>query len=147
MASSSVQRKFNAWLDVQLTRKIPRKVVAFSFNLYEPWCIELVGAGSFNEKDGDWACDEVFTSRGTNLDLAAKDVGRTWELVLKSAKKLLAAYLERKSAGSMALKSRGAVAVGFVDGDLEIVWRKWSAKTRQSGRPKQVGQNTSGLDS
>lgn len=124
MPSPSFQADFNAWLDAVLARTIPGTVVAFCFNLSEPWRLELVGAGSFSAEDDDWACDEVFTSRGNDLDLPEKEVGCTWEEVLASAKTLLVAYLGRNSPGSAVLKSRNAVAVGFVDGELEVLWQK-----------------------
>ena len=44
-----------------------RTALKFFFNIYEDggntFSIELIGAGSFDKGNSDWACDEVFTNR------------------------------------------------------------------------------------
>ena len=122
MNTSTLQSVFDAWLDDALSHPISPSVVAFSFNLAEPWCIEIVGLDRYSEDDSDWACEEVFRPDVESLDLPESDVGETWEVVLEAAKRLVAAYLDRPSAGSAILRRAQAVAVGFVDGDLHNVW-------------------------
>jgi len=122
MVTSTFQSVFDTWLDSALSQPIPSSVVAFSFNLAEPWCIEVVGSDRFSDDDPDWACEESFRPDVEQLSLPESKVGETWELVLEAAKRLVSAYLDRPSAGSAVLRRAEAVAVGFVDGDIHRVW-------------------------
>ena len=121
MPATDFQSTFNQWLDASLAHPIPASVVAFSFNLAEPWCIEVVGSDIYSEKDPDWACAESFRPKNPNLDLPESEVGSDWESVLEAAKKLVLAYLDRPSLGAFILKKAEAVAIGFVDGELHII--------------------------
>lgn len=121
--SSAFQEKFNAWTDKALSKPVPEKVIAFSFNLAEPWCVELVGADKYSDDDSDWACPpEAFRAKVRNFDLPENEVGSEWEPVLEAAKAMVSAYLARPSPGSERLKEAVAIVVGFVDGDLNKVW-------------------------
>jgi hypothetical protein len=82
MPSSTFQNTFDAWLDEALTGPVPSEVGAFSFNLAEPWCIEIIGAARYSDDDPDWACEEVFRPEIENLDLPESEVGSEWEAVL-----------------------------------------------------------------
>ena len=121
MAETSFQGEFNKWLDEGLRQLIPRKVIAFAFNLYEPWAIEVVGSDTYSEDDPDWACDESFRPELEQLPLPEPDSG-TWEEVLEHAKNLVSTYMDRPSSGNDRLRQAHAVAVGFVDGDFHRVW-------------------------
>ncbi|MEP6754411.1 MAG: hypothetical protein ABJA67_02835 [Chthonomonadales bacterium] len=116
------QSEFNTWLDAALSKNIESSVVAFSFNLGEPWYIEIVGSDRYSEDDSDWACEESFRPDVERLELPESEVGEDWEDVLEAAIRLVSAYLDRPSAGSGILQRAEAVAVGFVDGDLHRVW-------------------------
>jgi hypothetical protein len=122
MSTSTVQSAFDVWLDVALSQPVGPSVVAFSFNLAEPWCIEIVGSDRYSADDPDWACEESFRPDVEQLALPETEVGETWEVVLEAAKRLVTAYLDRPSAGSAILRRAEAVAVGFVDGELHKVW-------------------------
>jgi hypothetical protein len=122
MSTSRLQSDFEAWLDAALRQPIAPSVVAFCFNLAEPWCIEIVGSDRFNADDSDWACEESFRPDVEPLVLPESEVGETWEVVLEAAKRLVVAYLDHPSAGSAILRRAEAVAVGFVDGELDRVW-------------------------
>lgn len=124
MTTSPFQSKFDTWLDGALSQPIPVSVVAFSLNLAEPWCIEIVGSDRYSVDDPDWACEESFRPEVQRLSLPESEVGDSWEAVLEAAKRLVSAYLDRQSPGSTILRRAEAIAVGFVDGDLEIVWPK-----------------------
>ncbi|WP_411882050.1 hypothetical protein [Polaromonas sp. YR568] len=124
MPTAAFQSRFDAWLDSELAQPVPESVIAFNFNLAEPWCIEIVGSDSYSDEDSDWACDESFRSANEPLELIDVDVGRTWAAVLEGAKILVSAYLSKPSTGSAILRKAEAVTVGFVDGDLERVWPK-----------------------
>jgi hypothetical protein len=122
MVSPAFQSTFNVWLDGALREPVSPDVIAFSFNLAEPWCIEMVGSDRFSEEDSDWACEETFRPEVENLDLPESEVGSNWEEVLAAAKGIVLAYMDRPSAGSELLKKAVAVSVGFVDGELHRVW-------------------------
>jgi len=123
MATSTFQLQFDAWLDRALSQPIPPSIVAFSFNLAEPWCIEVIGSDRYSEDDPDWACEESFRPEVESLPLPALALdGTSWELVLEDAKRVVSSYLDRPSAGSTVLRRADAVTVGSVDSDLHKVW-------------------------
>lgn len=122
MTTSTFQSEFNDWLDGVLIQPIPSSVVAFCFNLAEPWCIEVIGSDRYSADDHDWACEESFRPGVERLVLPKSKVGDTWDVVLEHAKLLVVGYLDHPSAGGAILRRAPAVAVGFVDGDIHRVW-------------------------
>lgn len=116
-------QKIETWLNDVLEQEIPSSVKAFCFNLYEDgddgWSIELVGTASFDLDDEDWACDEI-TDFGTREDPLSWKTETDWDEVLSDAASALKQYLESGLYADV-LKSRTGVAVGFVDGNLEIL--------------------------
>ena len=121
--SASFQEAFNAWLDKALSKRVPESIIAFSFNLAEPWRVELVGSDKYSDGNPDWACPpEAFRAKVKKLGLPESEVGSNWESVLEAAKSLVTAYLNRASPGSDRLRRAVAIVVGFVDGDLHKVW-------------------------
>ena len=114
--------EFEAWLDAALEADMPEDIAAFNFNLYEDgdnlWSIELIGASRFDPEDPDWACDEVFTNREDPLSWSAET---DWEEVLETMTEYVEKYLIEGSYASI-LKSSEAVGIGFVDGDITIVY-------------------------
>lgn len=125
MSHLAFESEFNAWLDKALSEPVPASVIAFNFNLYEPWSIEIIGSDTYTEDDPDWACDgaESFRPDVEALSLPASEYA-TWKEVLEHAANLVLAYLERPGAGSKRLRQAQAVAIGFVDGDLRRLWPK-----------------------
>ena len=115
--------RFQNWLSTILSVNLPEKVEAINFNLYEDggerWSIELVGTGCFNEEDEDWACNEVFTTRDDPFTIRYKG---SWEVVEDIFTGYIRQYLEK---GKMAdrLKRYKAVAVGFVDGNITVLYK------------------------
>ena len=114
--------QFAKWLDGFMDYGF-EEVVALNFNLYEDgdakWSVELVGTASFDEDDDDWACDEVFSNRETPL---VWEENADWETILSKVQEFIRRYLEQGEYSDL-MKENQAVAVGFVDGDLEIVYR------------------------
>ena len=114
--------EFEAWLDAALEADLPDDIAAFNFNLYEDgeylWSIELIGASRFDAEDPDWACDEVFTNREEPLSWSAEtDLENVLETMTQYVEKYL---IEGKYADL--LKDSEAVGIGFVDGDIIIVY-------------------------
>lgn len=112
------------WLGEVLLQPVPQEVEAFAFNLYDDgdgeWSMELIGASRFDALDPDWACDELcdFGTRDEPLGWH-EDAG--WEDILEEARAALGEYLDSGRYAQL-LKSRAAVAVGFVDGELELLY-------------------------
>lgn len=116
--------RFTAWLDKILQNPLPENTKAINLNLYEEaqpnaFGIQFVATSSFDLNNDDWACDEIFSSN-ENMYLFADSDG--WEHALKEVEENLKAYLERED--SSILKKYDGLGLGFVDGDLIIVYRK-----------------------
>lgn len=118
--------KLKKWIDEYLSGVFPKEVVAVVFNLYEDtddnWSLEIVGTGNFDSEDDDWACDEI-TDFGTREDLFSWEESVGWEDILSEITDHLLKYLE-EGKYSAKLKSLQGVGVGFVDGDIEILFSK-----------------------
>lgn len=114
--------QFADWMDGFLDHGMS-EVVALNFNLYEDgndsWSAEVVGTADFDEEDDDWACDAILNYATTLEWQESTD----WETVWEKVRKLILMYLERGEHRDL-MKEYEAVAVGFVDGDLEIVYRR-----------------------
>jgi hypothetical protein len=108
-----------------LSQPIPNDAVAFAFNMYEgvsSFDVQLVACGAFDEESDDWVADEVFSS-GENLFALGMDAAcAEWPKALSAAKALIARYLAEGTHAPMLKQSR-AVAVSFVDGDLDVIWQ------------------------
>ena len=116
--------KFENWLDDILKGELPNDIKAINFNLYKDthnkWSIELVGASSYDENDEDWACDEVFATRKNPFVLIKES---NWENIEKIYTNMVNEYLNNGKYASK-LKQYEAVAIGFVDGDLNVIYKK-----------------------
>ena len=116
--------KVSEWIDGVLSDGVPDEAVAFCFNLYENdeyyWSMDLIGAGRFDPDDQDWACDEVtdFNSRESLFTFQAEC---EWDEALQTMIDILKKYLNDGKYADL-LKSREGVGVGFVDGDIEIIY-------------------------
>lgn len=115
--------EFEKWVNEVLKNEFPENTVAINFNLYEEaekdkYAIQITGTERFDEED--WACYESFSS-GENLYVWLEE--GDWEKALESAVNNLNRYLEQGTNSAILLKYSG-VGVGFVDGDIEIIYRK-----------------------
>ena len=116
-----------AWIDSLELTAVPEGVTAFCFNLYDGcddkhWSMELVGADSFDAEDSDWACGEVTDFGSRDAELRWTHQG-DWENTLAQMVSILTEYLNRGRYAPV-LKEKTAVAVGFTDGDLEILFKR-----------------------
>lgn len=114
------------WLDTVLDTEIPDTVRAFNLNLYDDgdnrWSVELVGTERFDPADEDWACDEV-TDFDTREQPLAWHSDAGWAQVLADVTEAVRVYLENGRYAGL-LKQYQGVGVGFVDGDLEILYSR-----------------------
>ena len=122
MTNNSLFEKFADWLDAVPINNLPENAAAINFNIYEEidsnWSVQLIASERFDPDDEDWACDEIFT---TGEELFRWQQESEWEEILEVVKELVGKYLD---VGKYAenLKKYRAVAVGFVDGNLEILY-------------------------
>ena len=121
-----ISQSFNAWVDRVVNENRSTAAIAYNFNLYEhedEFAIQLVGTRSFNSQDGDWATDAAFTSSEDLFCLSHSDFGNGWRQGLVAAKSLVSIYLQHGEQAEL-MKGSEAVGVGFVDGDIEIVYAR-----------------------
>lgn len=115
---------FEKWLDEVLDVDFPDGIAGIAFNLYDDgddmWSIEAVGAGTFDEMDDDWACDEV-TTFDTRDEPFSWEESCEWEDILEQAVEALCSYLEKGKFADK-LKAYKGVGVGFVDGDITVIY-------------------------
>lgn len=116
--------EFFSWLDDILTQEFPQETVAICFNLYEEeenkWSVELIGTDDFDEEDDDWACDEIVDFRD---NLFHFEMITDWENVWDIVNKLILEYMDNGTEAEQLLQYE-AVATGFTDGDLQILYQK-----------------------
>jgi shikimate kinase len=109
------------WIDQCLSEPMDKAVIAFSFNLYEPYAIELIGSSEFGAEDSDWACSEDFIPSKRKIKIPKRVCSGDWEECLETMPLLVKKYLASNRIGAKTLQSGKAVAIGFVDGDLEVI--------------------------
>ena len=119
--------KISDWIDEILDTDIPESVAAFCFNLYEEsqeglWAMELIGTVRFDIEDEDWACDEV-TDLGSRKSMYTWKMECDWEEALDYMIGELNQYLTDGKYAKL-LKSKDGVGVGFVDGNIEVLYNK-----------------------
>lgn len=118
--------EISKWLDNVLNQEVPDEVVAFCFNLYEDgnnkWSMEIVGTDRFDLDDEDWCCDEV-TDFGTRKNCYTWEESKKWDEILSEITSLLKDYLVSGTYAKL-LKEKCGIGVGFVDGDIEIIYQK-----------------------
>jgi len=124
---------FKNWLEESLKSDIPENVEAFSFNLDESapldgyeFGIELIGAERFDADDEDWACDEIWEPTKRRIFIPVSYSGESWEECLHTMKELAIKFLQTDSPAAKKLKSKKGVGIGFVDGNLELIWQSES---------------------
>ncbi len=115
---------FSWWLDSVLEKSLPNETVAINFNLYEDgkshWSLEFVATSSFDKENDDWACDELFTTRDNPFKWQEDcDFNRALHFVEEIIRRYLA---EGKYKDELIRYS--AIGVGFVDGDILLVYEK-----------------------
>jgi len=123
------EKEFASWLSKALSDEVNPEVSAFSFNLYEvadeagvKFGIELIGASTFDLNDPDWACDEVWEPKQRQLLIPIAYSGETWTDCLTKLKDLVIRSLAAPQDYAEQLKRVAGIGIGFVDGDLEIIW-------------------------
>ena len=115
---------FDTWISGVLSESASTQILGFVLNLYESedGCqFQLCGSTGFDREDEEWAQSCEFTSGENVLELSSSIVGQAWEVQLESAIALMRAYLHGGQHADR-LRSANGIAVGFVDGDLDVIW-------------------------
>lgn len=127
---NEIYEEFCHWLDNLLeNNEMPEKTAAFCFNLYEEsvedsvYSTQLVACDKFDEGDPDWACEECWSSEE---DVFCIELSDEAEKDRKAAQQIFTDmavdYLTEGKYGKI-LSSKEAVGIGFVDGDIELLYR------------------------
>lgn len=120
-------RSFDKWLDDILKDGIPDETVAINFNIYETddgsYNLQIVGCDRFDPEDEDWACYDLWSSGEDYYSLKSGGDISDWEDALDRFTDLINAYLKDGEYGDE-LKKLAAVSVGFVDGELELLFER-----------------------
>ena len=113
---------FEEWLD-RILQDFNENAVAFNFNVYDNknrlFSIELVGCSRFDKNDDYWAIEDVYSSRDhfTMYDYYCPER----EIAITKICRQIMHYLA-KGDYAYVLKKTQAVACGFVDGDLNVLY-------------------------
>ena len=116
---------FEAWLTSVLPSIPSRGIAAYNFNLAEShdWVVEVIGASSYDKDGNDWACPPVAWSSSPSEFFIPRYLVPTWEQALAYVSERVNSYLTNgKHPQAAVLRQAEAVCVGFVDGDLNLVW-------------------------
>ncbi|MGN0621946.1 MAG: hypothetical protein ACI4I9_08765 [Porcipelethomonas sp.] len=117
---------FAQWLDELLENELPDGIIAFNFNLYDgeenTYDIQLIGSDKFSEDDYDWACSEVYSSEEDVCYVDVEDDIEDWHAAQKLFEFWVKKYID-EGKYSEKLKKSKAVGIGFIDGDIDIVYR------------------------
>jgi hypothetical protein len=120
---------FFNWLNISLSEDIPSDVEAFCFNLYQPagydnvkYGIGLIGASRFDNSDEDWACDDLWTPKQREMLIPTEFSTNDWEVCQSKLKNLIQEYLKSTNTNVKVLRKHQAIAIGFVDGNLDLIW-------------------------
>ncbi|CAH2213575.1 hypothetical protein [Tepidibacter aestuarii] len=117
-------KDFSKWLDSNLDQ-LPSDAIAVKLNLYEgpnkTYDIQLIGTDKFDKEDEDWACDEIFSTGEDVFLIPRTDDIDDWEDGLSFVSKIIERYLQDGKKANI-LKNLQAVGVGFIDGDIELLY-------------------------
>ena len=84
--------------------------------------VEVIGTSEFSPDDQDWACEEIWEPKHRQLNIPVSFSGESWEQCLVVIQSLIEVFLAKDNRAAIILKSRLGIGVGFVDGDLNLVW-------------------------
>ena len=116
----ALKQKLRELIEGLEREQIPKRVIAWHFDLYEPYALQLAGSSSYDADDDDWACEDEdeFYPQSSRLQLEFLNE-LSWRQVLKM---LVQALRElREQMPDAKIFECKHIAVGFVDGDLILI--------------------------
>lgn len=116
----ALKQKLRELIEGLEREQIPRRVIAWHFDLYEPYALQLAGSSSYDADDDDWACEDEdeFYPEYSRLQLEFLNE-LSWRQVLKMLVQALRELREQMPSAKI-FKCKH-VAAGFVDGDLILI--------------------------
>lgn len=126
---TELQKAFNSWVHDAMPATSIEGLKAFCFNIFEDdttFLVELIATATYDIEDElcDWACDEIWSSGDVMFILPHAEVGTAWEEVQETICIFVEDLIETECPASDFLQKSQAVAVGFIDGDIELVWNE-----------------------
>lgn len=125
MDQLQILQPFSDWVSDVLI-DIPDETLAFVFNIYEEddaYLVDITGTASFNSEDESWT-ENINWDSGEELFIIPKEKFEgDWEEIHDSIAEALETLIELDGELADTLCDSDAVAVGFIDGDLEIIWQ------------------------
>ena len=130
MLQMNIYEEFAHWLDDILENNdMPEETKAFCFNLYEEsdeehiYGVQLVAACKFDpeDKEGEWACEEVWSCEENIFTVDTSDEEDTGRAHAQELFREMAEEYIANGSYADILKGVRGIAIGFVDGDLEII--------------------------
>ena len=112
------------WLDSLDLEDMPESIIAYNITLYEgdeTYDLQLIGSDEFDKDDPDWACSEVYSSEEEICYIEMTDEVGDWENAQKQFAECIKEYLEDGKYADV-LKAAKAIGIGFVDGDIELLY-------------------------
>jgi hypothetical protein len=85
-----------------------------------------MGTDSFEGGEEYWPGRETFTTGEDIFEVPFESAGAEWPQWLESLKILVRAYIDSGSRSAVLRNSRG-VGIGFVDGDMYVLWPRRAA--------------------
>ena len=130
MNRNEIYTEFEIWLNKVLEEAvIPEDTSAFNFNFYEEseedciYGIQIIASDQFDEDDDEWPCAEVWSSEEDIFYIDFSDEEkRDRETAYDIMKSLVCDYLENGIHRNL-LTNTKAVGAGFVDGELELIYK------------------------
>ena len=124
--SALTKNELFLWIDRALEQLLPTNTVAFHFNLYEgsdSVHVQLMGTDSFDDAGVDyWPGDETFSTGEDVFEVPFKVAGANWEEWLETLKSLINDYIAAGNKSAI-LRGRRGIGIGFVNGDMYILWQ------------------------
>ncbi len=116
----ALKQKLRELIEGLEREEIPKRVIAWHFDLYEPYALELAGSSSYDADDDDWACEDEdeFYPQSSRLQLEFLSE-LSWRQVLKLLVQALRELREQMPDAKI-FKCKH-IAAGFVDGDLILI--------------------------
>ena len=130
MNKNEIYTEFEIWLNAVLEKAvIPEDTSAFNFNFYEEseedsiYGIQIIASDQFDEDDDEWPCAEVWSSEEDIFYIDFSDEEkRDRDTAYDIMRSLISDYLKNGIHRNLLLNTK-AVGAGFVDGELELIYK------------------------
>lgn len=125
MDQRQILQPFSDWVSDVLV-EIPEETNAYVFNIYEEddaYLVDITGTTDYDDANESWT-ESINWDSGEELFIIPKEKFEgDWEEIHDTIAESLEALIEMDNELSDALCDSDAIAVGFIDGDLEIIWQ------------------------